>query len=385
MTQRDPGRTAFNEHFGPGPTPRVVRAPGRVNLIGEHTDYNDGVVLPIAIEREITAYVRPRADRRVRVRSTGADGEVRADLDGPLEPGEPRWANYVLGVIEGLRRAGAPLRGADLLIDSTIPTGGGLSSSAALEVATALAMRLAAGDGRGPWPEGMALARLCRRAEHTFAGTPCGIMDQSIVLLGRADHAMLLDCRIGEVRHVPLADPDVVVLVCDTEVSHELSDGGYAARRTQCESAAAKLGVAALRDVTAKQVEACAALGGVERRRARHVVGEIARTLEAATALARGDYAAVGRLMDASHASLRDDYAVSCEELDAVVDAAGRCEGVYGARMTGGGFGGCAIILARRDAVAVVADTVASRYEAAYGRRCPIFATRPAAGASVDG
>ncbi len=383
MTRPAAARAAFERTFGPGPAPRVVRAPGRVNLIGEHTDYNDGFVLPIAIEREMTAIVRPRADRQVRVRSTAAAGEARADLDGPLEPGEPRWANYVLGVMDGLRRAGAPLRGADLLVDSTIPTGGGLSSSAALEVATALAMRAVGGEG--PWPEGMALARLCQHAEHTFAGTPCGIMDQSIVLLARADHAMLLDCRSGDIRHVPLADPDVVVLVCDTQVSHELSDGGYAARRAQCERAAAAVGVAALRDATAEQVDACAALGDVERRRARHVVGEIARTLDAVAALARGDYPAVGRLMDASHASLRDDYEVSCAELDTLVSAAGGCDGVYGARMTGGGFGGCAIILARRAAAATVAATVASHYQAAYGRRCPIFATRPAAGASVVG
>ncbi|NLF31089.1 MAG: galactokinase [Planctomycetes bacterium] len=375
----------FHCYFGPGEAPRVVRAPGRVNLIGEHTDYNDGFVLPIAIDRQMRACVRPRADRLVRVRSIGADGEGRADLDAPVEPGEPRWANYVLGVIEGLRRAGAPLRGADLLLDSTIPTGGGLSSSAALTVATALAMRLAGGEGRGPWPEGMALARLCQHAEHAFAGTPCGIMDPSIVLLARAGAAMLLDCRTGEPRHVPLADPGVVVLVCDTQVRHELNDGGYAARRAQCESAAAKLGVAALRDAGARQVEACGSLTDVERRRARHVVGEIARTVEAAAALQRGDYAAFGRLMDASHASLRDDYEVSCGELDAIVEAAAGREGVYGARMTGGGFGGCAIILARRDAADAVADAVASHYQAAYGRRCPIFATRPAAGASVVG
>jgi len=368
--------TEFHRIFGSGPAPSAVRAPGRVNLIGEHTDYNDGFVLPIAIDREITALVRPRSDNVVLLRSTAAEEAASVDLDGAIEPGE----HYCRGVIALLRERGVALGGAEILFDSTIPAGGGLSSSAALEVATALAMREAA--PAADWPGPAELARLCQQAEHAFAGAPCGIMDQSIVLMARAGCAMLLDCRTGEARHVPLDDPGVAVLVCDTQVSHELSDGGYAARRSQCEAAAAKLGLASLRDASAEQVSACEGLSDIERMRARHVVGEIARTVEAAAALEAGDYDGFGRLMTASHASLRDDYQVSCEQLNVVVEAATAHPDVYGARMTGGGFGGCAIALVRTvDADAIVAR-ITEAFRAAFGRACPVFATHAAAGAS---
>ena len=370
----------FESFFGRGAAPAMVRAPGRVNLIGEHTDYNDGFVLPMAIEREIVALVRPRRDAQVLLRSTGAPDEARINLAGAIERGEPTWANYCRGVAAGLVARGEKLLGAEILFHSTIPLGAGLSSSAALEVATALALQSAAGTTGHV--AGRELALLCQQAEHTYAGTPCGIMDQSIVILGQAGHALLLDCRDGSTRQVPFSDPGLVLLVCDTQVKHELNDGGYAARRAKCESAARTLGVRALRDASAEQVERCAALSDVERKRARHVVGEIARTTAAVKALDQDDYATFGQLMYGSHEALRDDYEVSCQELDAIVAIARGCAGVYGARMTGGGFGGCAIVLAQADRAQAVSEAIAGGFAARFGRRCPIFATRAAAGAS---
>ena len=231
------------------PAAGCVRAPGRVNLIGEHTDYNDGFVLPIAIERRTLAAYAPREDRIVRFVSLQADGDAQVDIDGEIAPGEPAWANYCKGVAAGLRERDLGLVGADVLFDSDVPLGGGLSSSAALEVATAFAL-LAAGGKVGEVPQ-RELALLCQQAEHDFAGAPCGIMDQSIAVMGQAGRAMLLDCRSGEVRQVPFDDPGVVLLVADTQVKHDIADGGYAARRDQCFAAAGRLGVKALRDAQA--------------------------------------------------------------------------------------------------------------------------------------
>jgi len=370
----------FEGWYGGGAAAGAVRAPGRVNLIGEHTDYNDGFVLPIAIEKEIVALVRARGDEQVLLRSTGADGQVAVELGGEIAPAEPKWANYCRGVIAGLAARGEALVGAEILFDSTIPLGAGLSSSAALEVATAMALQAAAGTVGAIPPRELAL--LCQHAEHTFAGTPCGIMDQSIVIMGEAGRALLLDCRSGETRQVPFDDPALVLLVCDTQVKHELNDGGYAARRAQCESAAEKMGIPALRDATAEQV-ASAELTDVERMRARHVVGEIARTVRAVEVLGAGDYAEFGRLMYTSHDSLRDDYQVSCAELDAIVEIAADCDGVYGARMTGGGFGGSAIVLVSAAAAEVTAAAIAAGFAERFGQPCPVFATRAAAGASL--
>jgi len=361
----------------------VTRAPGRVNLIGEHTDYNDGFVLPIAIEREVTAAWARRDDRHVRFHSATVNETVSIELDEPLCPVPGAWSNYVVGVVKELLAAGVPLDGADVLLQSTVPLGGGLSSSAALEVATALALMAAARTPRAI--NGPELARLCQRVENDFAGAPCGIMDQSIVVMARAGRAMLLDCRSGQVRHVPFDDPGVVLLVADTQVKHAIGDErGYALRRRQCHQAARELGVKALRDVPPEQLEASGRRGtlrGDLLKRARHVVGEIERTLEAADALAAGDYGRFGRLMYASHASLRDDFEVSCPELDVIVEAARSCPGAFGARMTGGGFGGCAIALARSDSAEEVAEEVRAAFERRFGRRCPVFATRAAAGA----
>ena len=357
----------------------AVRAPGRVNLIGEHTDYNDGFVLPIAIERQTVALHAPREDRTVRLASLQQEGhEASFSLDGEICPGEPKWANYPRGVAAMLLRAGAGLTGCDILFDSDVPIGGGLSSSASLEVAAALAMLGACGGRAEPYE----LAKLCQAAEHEYAGTPCGIMDQAVSVMGRAGHALLLDCRDGAVRQVPFDDPGLVLLVADTQVKHDLTDGGYAARREQCHAAAAKLGVAALRGLTPEALAVGAGkLSEKEHMRARHVVGEISRTLDAVEALEAGDLGRFGERMYGSHESLRDDYEVSCEELDAIVEAARGQRGVYGARMTGGGFGGCAIVLAEAGRAGAIEEAIAAAFESRFGRRCPIFSTRAAAGA----
>jgi len=372
-------RGRFADTFG-RPAAGAAAAPGRVNLIGEHTDYNDGFVLPIAIERRTVALFAPHDDTLIRLVSLQDDREATVELNEPISPGEPSWVNYCRGVIAGLLAAGQAVGGTDILLDSTVPIGGGLSSSASLEVVAALAVL---GGGKGSLTDGE-LAKICQTAEHEFAGTPCGIMDQSIAIMARPGRALLLDCRSGETRHIPFDDPHLVLLVADTQVKHDLTDGGYAARRRQCYDAAAKLGAKMLRDVDAAAVAAAGAdgtLAGKELMRARHVVGEITRTLDAVVALEGGDHRRFGELMYASHASLRDDYEVSCEELDAVVELASRQAGVYGARMTGGGFGGCAIVLAEADQADAVIDAVATGFDERFGRRCPIFATHAAGGA----
>ena len=359
-----------------------IQAPGRVNLIGEHTDYNDGFVLPIAIERHVRARWARRADRTVRLHSLQAAAPAEVGLDDELKPAPGAWHNYPVGVLVEVRRAGVPLAGADILFDSDVPLGGGLSSSAALEVATALA--LMAGAGRPRAVDGRELALLCQRAENHFAGAPCGIMDQSIVVMAQAGRAMLLDCRTGQTRHVPFDDPRLVLLVANTLVKHDIGEGGYPLRRRQCHEAAKLLGVAALRDASPEAVDQAGREGTLEGdllKRARHVVGEIARTLQAVDALEKSDYARFGRLMYASHASLRDDFEVSCEELDVLVEAARDCPGVYGARMTGGGFGGCAIVLVDRARAEQAAGRIAAKFRASFGRPCPIFATSAAEGA----
>lgn len=363
----------------------VVSGPGRVNLIGEHTDYNDGFVLPIAIEKRTLAAWSPRDDGRIAFASLQQPGKgVEIDLCEPITPAKPAWANYPKGVAVELMQAGVELVGCDVLFDSDVPLNAGLSSSASLEVAAAMAL-LSAADATLPQAK---LAKLCQRAENIFAGAPCGIMDQSISIMGKAGHALLLDCRDLATKHVPFNDPRTVLLVVDTQVKHDIGDGGYPQRRRQCEESAKLLGVAALRDATMPQVQVAFQTGKLTEQhlmRCRHVIGEIERTLQAVDALQADDLNQFGRLMYASHASLRDDYEVSCEELDAIVELARECKGVFGARMTGGGFGGCAIVLVQADAenVYAVSKTIAKGFESRFNRYCPIFATHAADGARV--
>jgi galactokinase len=375
--------TRFAEMFG-RPAQWIAAAPGRVNLIGEHTDYNGGFVLPMAISRRTVIAAAPNGSDAIRLHSSLANAPATLQLAQPFQPG-PRgdWTNYVAGVAAGFQARGARLTGFDAVVGSDVPLGGGLSSSAALEVATATLLEAVTGLTIDPVEK----ALLCQRAEHDFAGVPCGIMDQFVSALARKDHLLLLDCRSQQTEHVPLADPAVTVLIINTQVRHELAGGEYAERRRQCEAAAGVLGVPSLREATAERLEAARGrMDATVHRRARHVVGEIERTLRAAAGMRAGDWPAVGRLMYASHDSLRDDYEVSCAELDAVVAAAGGiglAGGVYGCRMTGGGFGGCAVALVKTAAVAEITESIGAEYERRTGLKPALFASRPAAGAGL--
>jgi galactokinase len=357
----------------------VVAAPGRVNLIGEHTDYNDGFVLPMAIDRYVVLAADRSPAREARLYSVAAGQDAVITVEPPFTPGAVAWARYVQGVVAGCHAAGVNPGPFDAVVASDLPLGGGLSSSAALEVASATLIEAMTGARFDPLQK----ALLCQKAEHDFAGVPCGIMDQCASVMGRVGALLLLDCRSRIVRLTPLTDPDVVALIVNSNVKHELTDGGYAARRRQCEEAARSLGVTSLRDVSMEQLEqAWGRLADIHFRRARHVVTEISRTVEAADALGRGDWPTLGRLMAASHASLKDDYEVSCEELDLLVELAVE-SGVIGSRMTGGGFGGCTISLVRRDALDRVARYIGEGYLRGTGREATVFATRPVDGARV--
>jgi len=376
----------FNQAYG-RPPQWIAAAPGRVNVIGEHTDYNDGFVLPMAIERYTVVAAAPSEGGapRARLRSTGNKGEPAVvDLTKPLQPfPKGAWANYPAGVLAGFLARGISPGGFDAMIHSTVPTGGGLSSSAALEVATATVIEAITGRTLDPVEK----ALLCQQAEHQYPGVPCGIMDQFISVMGRKDHLLLLDCRSRRTELVAMNDPSVALLITNTNVKHELGSGEYAKRRAQCETAAKILGVASLRDATpAALQQAKAGMDDVVFRRARHVIAEIERTPRAARLIGASDWSGAGQLMYASHVSLRDDYQVSCAELDAVVEIAqaiGERGGVYGCRMTGGGFGGCTVALVKTDAVAAISKKIGSDYKRKTGIQATIFVSRPAAGAAV--
>lgn len=335
----------------------VVRSPGRVNLIGDHTDYNDGFVLPLAIDREVWLAASPRSDRRVTVASEGFE-RIGVDLDR-MERGGSGWGEYVKGVLWAVGAS----QGFDAVLFSQIPVGAGLSSSAALELAVA---RLVAEiDGRDWDP--VEAARACQRAENDWVGMPCGIMDQLVVATGRAGHACLIDCRSLDVEHRRIPE-DVAVVVLDTGTRRELVGSAYAERRAACEAVAAALGVRALRDLDEKDLDArLDGLSAVDLMRARHVVTENRRTVEAAGMLDSGDVEAAGRLMTESHASLRDDFEVSSPALDTMVEAALAAPGCLGARMTGAGFGGCAVALVEGEAVTSFVDRALDGYQQATG------------------
>jgi galactokinase len=383
----------FVERFGPAVSGdrhpiHVVRAPGRVNLIGEHTDYNDGFVLPMAIEPHVLVALRCREDGTIRLASTHFPRQVvEFSLERKIEAGEPAWANYPKGVAAELLMAGIPLTGMDALIDNTLPVGGGLSSSAALEVGTGLALLECAGLEDDLSRERLAL--LCQKAEHEYAGVPVGIMDQMTVATARAGHAMQLDCRSGVRVYVPLDHNELRVVIANSMVRHELTGGEYAERRRQCQEGVAffkKINpeVKALRDVTPNMLEqAKGKLDDLIFRRCRHVVTENHRTVEAAMALTQKKYEQSGALMVQSHESLRDDYEVSVPELDFLVEEATKVKGVYGARMTGGGFGGCVVMLAQPRAVEALRGHLQKAYKERFDIVPDIYVTTATEGARV--
>ena len=320
-----------------GQEARVFRAPGRVNLIGEHTDYNDGFVMPAALDFATWIAAAPREDNRLVIRSQNLDEEVSFELGDSNRQQELHWSDYVRGVAVTLQKRGIALRPMTLLIWGNVPIGSGLSSSASIEVSTAYALLAISGQSL-PKP---VIAQVCQQAENEFVGTRCGIMDQFISVAGEANHALLLDCRSLDTRLLPLKE-DARLVICNSMVKHELAGGEYNERRAACEDGARRIGVSALRDATLEQVKA---LPPELEKRCRHVVSENLRVEEAATALTSGDLKRFGQLMYESHASLRDDYEVSCKELDQLVELARPLPGVFGARMTGGGFGGCTVNL----------------------------------------
>ena len=362
MIEREGLQKTFTELYGR--EPRLFRAPGRVNLIGEHTDYNDGFVLPMAIDRETVVAAAPRQDRLVRAFSLNLNEAVAFDLDHPGTPRRGLWLDYLEGVAQALEQTGVRLQGADLMIFSDVPAGAGLSSSAALEVSVGLT--LACISGRDI--DGVTLALAGQRAEHEYVGTKCGIMDQFVAALGQAGHALLIDCRTLIATPVPLDTTHVAVVICDTKIKHDLSDSEYNVRRAECERGVEILqevlpGIRALRDVTVEDFNLRQErLPEPIRRRCRHVVTENERTLAAVEALRRGCLEELGRLMGQSHRSLRDDYEVSCAELDLLVEIAGNFTDCLGARMTGGGFGGSTVNLVRRDALSKFQETVFREY-----------------------
>jgi galactokinase len=373
----------FQKHFGR--TPRwIVAAPGRVNVIGEHTDYNDGFVLPMAIERyAIMAADLAATPGALNIYDAHFRETATIDISSPVTKGQPKWSNYIRGVLAGFQRRGDQIPALDVAFMSTVPLGGGLSSSAALEVCTGTLLEAAAGRSIDPIEK----ALIAQTAEHEFAGVPCGIMDQFISALGREGHLLLLDCRTRKTELVPMNDPSVELLIINTNVKHELVNGEYAERRAQCEQAASLLGVGSLRDASPDQLEqAKQKMSPVVYNRARHVIGEIERTVHAAEGIRQSNWPTVGQFMYASHYSLRDDYEVSCKELDAVVEIAediGFAGGVYGCRMTGGGFGGCCVALVKTGSVGSITQKIAAEYKVKTGLKASIFASRPAAGAMI--
>ena len=361
--------------------PVVFRAPGRVNLIGEHTDYNDGFVFPAAIDLFTWVVIAPRVDARVRVRSEDLNEEAEFELGAESQGTKARWSQYVFGVALMLQRDGQRLKGANLLIRGEVPIGAGVSSSAALEVAAGFALVANSGARIG----GRRLAQLCRKAENEIVGMRCGIMDQLASACCAADHALLLDCRSLEYRNLPLP-AGVRLVICNTMVKRELAGSAYNTRRTECEEGARLLAerfpqVRALRDATMEQLEACRAVMPENvYRRCRHVITENGRVLRAADALEQNRLDDLSRAMAESHRSLRDDYEVSCAELDLLVDLARRQQGVHGARMTGAGFGGCTINLVDADRVDAFRGHVSAGYEQQTGIKPDIYICHAADG-----
>jgi galactokinase len=370
---------AFADHFGQ-PASLLVRAPGRVNLLGEHTDYNEGFVLPMAIDRSVWIALRPRADEWVVVRSLDF-GEERAFELGQLRNEQAGWIEYVKGTAWALGEAGQALRGWDGVVAGEIPVGAGLSSSAALEIATARAFA-AASDL--PWDPSVA-ARWAQRAENGWVGVQCGIMDPLIIAAAQEDHALLIDCRDLRTEPQPLP-PGAAVAVLDTSTRRGLAHSAYNDRRARCEEAARVLGARSLRDISVAELERrWSELANGLAPLARHVVHENARTLAAAQAMSTGDAGRLGELMAESHRSLREDFRVSSDTLDAMVASAGEADGCFGARMTGAGFGGCVVALVEAAAAGDFARAVESSYRRRTGLQAAVYVCQPSPGASVTG
>jgi len=365
-----------------GTTARIYGAPGRVNLIGEHTDYNDGFVMPMAIGFYTWVAAGKRDDRILEVRSDRFHEKATMALDALTGPPREHWSDFVRGVAAVLQAAGHKISGANLVIHGEVPLGAGLSSSASLEVSTALALLSLSGI---ELPR-LELVKLCQKAEHEYVGTRCGIMDQFIAGFGAAGHALMLDCRSLEYQLLPIPH-GVQLVVCNSMVRHELASGEYNRRRADCETGVRLLqpflpGIRALRDVTVDDLERYkGALPETVYRRCRHVITENGRVLAAAAALQSHDAELFGQLMYRSHASLRTDYEVSCEEIDLLVELASSRPGIYGARMTGGGFGGCTVNLIRSDFTAAFRSDMARMYREKTGITPEIYVCEPAQGA----
>jgi galactokinase len=361
----------------------IFRAPGRVNLIGEHTDYNDGFVMPAAIDFYSYAAIGERTDRTLSVYSEQFHRSVEFSIDQLAGPPRKHWSDYVRGVAAVLRDEGYPLKGANLVIDGQVPIGSGLSSSAAIEVTTALALT-SLGGVTIPLLE---VARLCQRAENTYTGARCGIMDQFVSCFGKQEHALMLDCRSLEATYLQLP-PNVRLVICNTTVRHELATGEYNERRASCERVVEIIrrfipSVRALRDLTLEELERYSGkISDVDFRRCRHVITENARVIDAQSALQGADLIRLGELMYRSHESLDHDYEVTCRELNIMVDLARSLEGVYGARMTGGGFGGCTVNLVESKMTLQFQTTIGREYEKLTGLSPQIFVCAAAAGAS---
>jgi galactokinase len=370
----------FRSRFGTAAA--VYRAPGRVNLIGEHTDYNEGFVLPAAIGFSCWVAIAPRPDRKLVFHSELFGESIEADLDGLNSRGSGKWHDYPVGVVSVLEKAGTRLAGANVDISGDVPLGAGLSSSAAIEVATGYALLSVSG-----YPVDLnQLALLCQRAENEFVGARSGIMDQYVSCFGQAGHALLLDCRSLESRPLPLP-PGLQLVICNTMVKHQHGTGEYNTRRAECEGAVRRLAgalpqIRSLRDVSLQQLEQNRIrLSETLYKRCRHVISENDRVAKFASALERGDIASLGPLMAESHRSLRDDYEVSCRELDVMEEIASRQSGVYGARMTGGGFGGCTINLVNAAHSAEFRRRVSADYAAATGIQSDIYICEASQGA----
>ena len=353
-----------------GDSPRLFQAPARVNIIGEHTDYNGGLVLPTTTAIYTWLAISERSDRKVEVRSENLDDVRVFDLDEVEPATKVDWIEYVKGVAAVLEADGIRLRGANILIDSDIPFGAGLSSSASLELGVAAAL-LAVANQELTAPR---IAELCQQAEHRYAHVLCGIMDQYTIACAEKGNAILLDCGSHEATQVGIPD-DFGFVITDSGVRHHLPDGDYNNRREECASAVSLLakqedGLTSLRDVDAEMLERNRdGLGDVLYRRCRHVITENGRVRQAVAALESGDLETLGVLIDASHASLRDDFEISCAEIEALVDAANRCDGILGSRLIGGGFGGCVLSLTHADNLPGVANEIAAAYAAVAGEK----------------